>query len=138
MEKITIQDIDFSLNYEGYYWYSNRKKPVLVENEPITADIFTPMPFIVEGNLYCKNTNTSIAIKNIDGEYYIHRVNLSDFSLAQCHKQQYIAHDLPNITHIEMCEYWAESASEPLLAGMTTLVPAWSAFVGFTSSQPSN
>jgi CRISPR type III-associated protein (TIGR04423 family) len=138
MKKITIQDIDFNLNYEGYYWYSNKKKPVILHEQPISAATFTEIPFIVEGNFYCKSKNISINIKNIDGEYCIYRADLSDLPSTQCQKQQYIAHDLAGVSHFTMLEYWAESAPDPLLENMTTLVPAWSAFIGFTYSQQTN
>ena len=95
------------------------------------------MPFIIEGHLYCESKNVSITIKNIDGEYHIYAADLNGLESSQCHEQKYIAHDLAGISAFTMLEYWAASAPDPLLVGMTTLVPAWSAFKGFIYS-PSN
>ncbi len=129
MQRIDIDSINFHLNYQGYYWYSNKPKPQLVEK--ISKEIFTTLPFIVEGNLYCAEKNISISIKNIDGEYHIYQADLNGLAKDQKTVQEYIAHDLEGVKKIKMLHYWEESEPDELLANMTTLIPSWQAFAGF-------
>ncbi len=35
MTKIDIQKIDYSILYEGYYWYSDATKPTIIDNQTI-------------------------------------------------------------------------------------------------------
>jgi CRISPR type III-associated protein (TIGR04423 family) len=133
MKKIAKTDIPYELSYEGYYWYSNKTKPKVLRNERISPDIFTELPFIVEGNLYNSETQTSISIKCIDGEYQIFLAKLDNLPPSQVTEQQYIAHDLDGINKIILLEFWKESEQDPLLADMITLIPAWVAFKGFTN-----
>ena len=131
MKKISLEDIDYTLQYEGYYWYSNKQRPELVNQSIITKDIFKKLPFIVEGNLYCSSNQVSINIKNIDGAYVIYQCILADLPKNQYSLQEYIAHDLEGVSKIKMLQYWKEGEADDLLAGMTTLIPAWQAFQGF-------
>jgi CRISPR type III-associated protein (TIGR04423 family) len=131
MKKIDINDINFDLKYEGYYWYSNQQKPELVLNQTITKDIFTILPFVVEGNLYSKEKGISINIKNIDGEYKVFQADVKDLSDEQITRNEYLAHDLAGIDKIKMIHFWEESKEDALLENMKTLIPAWQAFVGF-------
>lgn len=131
MKKISINDINFDLDYEGYYWYSNQSKPELVQHQKISKDIFTELPFIVEGNFFAKNEELSISIKFIDGKYYIYQADLSGLQDAETTRNEFIAHDLEGIDKIKMVQVWEESPEDPLLENMKTLKPAWQAFVGF-------
>ena len=131
MKKIEINDINFDLEYEGYYWYSNEPKPEIVLNQKVSKDIFKILPFIVEGNLYCKNKDISINIKNIDGEYKIFQADVSNLHENQVTENEYLAHDLAGIDKIKMIHFWKESKEDALLENMKTLIPAWQAFVGF-------
>ena len=131
MTKINFNDINFSLSYEGYFWYSNATKPEVFLGAILSKEKFTNMPFIIEGNLYCKLTNLSISIKHVDGEYLVHSVILNNLPDRQWEEEDYIAHDLDGISKIRMLQYWEEGEPDELLAGMTTLIPAWQAFKGF-------
>jgi len=131
MKKIDINDINFDLEYEGFYWYSNQQKPVLVLNQKITKGIFTTLPFIVEGNLYSEEKNISISIKNIDGAYKVFQADVKDWLDEQITRNEYLAHDLVGINKIKMIHFWEESKEDALLENMKTLIPAWQAFVGF-------
>ena len=130
MKRITVDEIDYSLQYEGYYWYSNEQKPVTIKGATITRAIFKQLPFIIEGNLYCSVNGASINIKNVDGGYQIYQADLNNLPVRQCAEQEYIAHYLDGVSKIKMLQYWAEGAPDELLAGMTTLIPAWQAFKG--------
>lgn len=129
MQRIDIDDINFDLNYEGYYWYSNKSKPEIAER--ISKEIFTKLPFIVEGNFYCAEREISISIKNIDGEYRVYQASLNGLPIKQKSVQDYIAHDLKGIKKIKIVQFWEESGPDELLENMTTLVPSWQAFAGF-------
>lgn len=129
MKKINIDDIDFNLDYEGYIWYSNDRKPKV--NPKITKEDFKILPFIIEGNLYCKDKNISISIKNYDGKYHVYQVELNNFSKDQFTEQQYLSHGLNGVSKLKMLHYWKESEPDELLAGMKTLLPSWQAFAGF-------
>ena len=94
MKKIEIQQIPFHLTFEGYYWYSNASKPCVLDDETISASIFTQLPFIIEGNLYNKENQISINIKNIDGQYLITQADLMGLDEANLTLQTYIPHDL--------------------------------------------
>lgn len=129
MRRINIEEIDFNLNYEGYLWYSNDKKPV--QRTSISKDDFRLLPFIIEGNLFSKEKGISISITYRDGEYFIYSVDLKNLKEDQITNQEFIAHDLVGIEKIKMLQYWEESEPDELLAGMKTLTPSWRAFTGF-------
>lgn len=131
MKRINIEDIDFSLNYEGYLWYSNAKKPE--QRTSISKEDFKALPFIIEGNLYAKTNGKeiSISITYRDGDYFIYSADLKGLKEDQITNQEFIAHDLEGIGKIKMLQYWEESESDELLAGMKTLTPSWRAFAGF-------
>jgi CRISPR type III-associated protein (TIGR04423 family) len=134
MKKINISDIDFSINYQGYYWYSNSKHPIVILNDKISEQVFSTLPFIVEANFYSKESSISISIKNIDGIYFFHQVDFSNAIKNQCTVDEYLVHDLEGISKIKMLQYWEESEQEELLENMSTLVPSWIAFIGFVKN----
>lgn len=129
MRNINIDDIDFDLTYEGYIWYSNKTCPE--KKTKFYRSLFTDLPFIIEGNLYSRENEISISIKNIDGQYLVKQWDLKDLPKDQITKQTFIAHNLDGENKIEMIQFWEESAEDNLLEGMKTLIPSWRAFVGF-------
>ena len=138
MKKITIEQISFGLTYEGYYWLSDAKKPIVLNNKTVSKDIFAQLPFIIEGNFYSDaDGGVSINIKNIDGQYLITQVSFKDLITENLSDvQEYLPHDLENqgIKKIKLVQYWHESEADDLLAGMKTLIPAWLAFKGFVKN----
>ena len=131
MTKIDIQKIDYSILYEGYYWYSDATKPTIIDNQTINIDIFKKLPFIIEGNLYAKKENISINIKCIDGEYKVFIFDLNNLPNDQYSEEHYLAHDIKGVSKIKMIQYWEESEPDSLLEDMQTLIPSWQAFKGF-------
>jgi CRISPR type III-associated protein (TIGR04423 family) len=136
MTPIQINDIDYSLQYEGYVWYSGERKPELID-ELFNASYFDPAArdrsdslFIVEGNLYAAEKQRSISIRFIDGAYQIHQADLAGIPEEQRTDQRYRSHRLDGIQQVKMMQYWAPTP-DTLLEGMETLMPAWTAFVGF-------
>ena len=112
-------------NFEGYYWFSNKPKPEIIRNEKIDKNKFTQLPFVVEANFYSKETETSVQVKNIDGEYHIAIIDLTDCDTVP---QVYIGHDIGY--DFQVVEAWEEK-EDKFLEGMKTKVPAWTAFKGF-------
>lgn len=128
MEIISVEKINFDLEYEGYIWYSNQSLPE--QRNKISKSDFTDLPFIVEGNLYSKKDEISINIKNIDGEYFITQGILKNLPDDQITRQEFLAHKLDGIKQIKMIQFWKEDEDE-LCEGMKTLKPSWQAFQGF-------
>lgn len=138
MQPINIDEIDYTVEYEGYLWYSGGSYPELI-NGQVDKSYFYPLArnvpsslFIIEGNLYAHDLKRSIAIRNVDGQYLIHQADLATINPAQLTSQRYKSHRLGSIKAVEMVQYWDEVKDEDnLLEGMKTLVPAWTAFAGF-------
>ena len=125
-KKINIEEIP-SGNFEGYYWFSDSPKPEIIKSEEIDKSIFTKLPFVIEANFYCCDTEISIQIKNIDGTYHVAQVDVSE-----CDTKTYIGHDIGS--DFLVVEAWEDSEKDPLLENMTTKIPTWMAFKGFVKS----
>ena len=118
-------------SFEGYYWYSDKSKPVLVEDSPIDPSWFTELPFVIEANFYDKKQQISIQIRNIDGYYHMAKIDLSSVPKEALDTQWYIAHDLEGKEGYLMIEAWEEE-NDPLLDEMPVYQPSWAAFAGFS------
>ena len=129
---ISIEEIPKDILFEGYYWYSNEQKPrVILSPSIIQYDWFTDLPFVVEANFYSPKAQLSIQVKNMDGEYAVAKMDLSQLHEIEHDKVTYIGHDLESKSYV-MIEAWIPQADE-LLEGMESLIPAWSAFAGFVN-----
>lgn len=131
-QSITIAEIPADMAFEGYLWYSHEQKPRMQRNKHFTLDQAGELPFIVEGNLWSEENAISIQIRHVDGHYLVQRFNLAgiaDDPLID--EMTYLAHDLEGVKAFRVAEAWEESEPDSLLEGMTTLVPAWTAFTGF-------
>lgn len=134
MKPITIDEIDYTVLYEGYVWYSGQQRPEVIDGL-FDKSYFEPLArneslFIIEGNLYAPALKRSISIRFVDGQYLIHQADLADIDPERLTPQRYKSHRLKNIQFVKMMQYWNEVEDE-LLEGMKTLVPTWTAFVGF-------
>ncbi|PZX48287.1 TIGR04423 family type III CRISPR-associated protein [Algoriphagus chordae] len=133
MKKIQVSDINFSLEYEGYIWYSNVQNPIYIDSSrPIAKEDFTDMPFIVEGYLYNNSENgKSIKIKFIDGVYQIYSVELQGIADEQCSRVEFVIKN--DKRKLKAVQFWEES-QDSACDGMPVLKPSWIAFEGFQSS----
>lgn len=123
---ITLQEIP-DITWEGYYWYSSESKPMLIENEKISKELFTAMPFVVEANFYNRELAQSVQVKNIDGIYVVSLIDLKDFNGEE---RTYMGHDIgSNFIIVE----GVQTEQDPLLENMDVKVPVWHAFKGFVS-----
>jgi CRISPR type III-associated protein (TIGR04423 family) len=134
---ITLADIPVDVVFDGYFWVSNDKKPKTMRAERVDMTLFQKLPFVVEGNLWSEERSLSIQIRNVDGEYLINQFDLSNSDPDQdklLDEKEYLAHDLDGVGKFRVVEAWKEHRDE-MLAGMVTLVPAWTAFKGFVNDK---
>lgn len=125
--------------YDGWYWRSHETKPVRLYNEPFRPNLLTPLPFIVEAQLYNKALGHSISIRNIDGAYQIIRYDLKSIREDNFYKlveRQLLGHRLAEDNekqpYLKVIDIWTETADENCTGiTMTTLVPLCSVFAGF-------
>lgn len=136
--KITLEEIPTNINYEGYLWWSDKQKPDVYNNQPIVSQSEKPIwpgpvtnPFIIEGNLWDKATETSYLIRFIDGEYWVYKFELKGISKDLITEHKYLPNRMPeNIKKLKFKEVWKEQTDE-LCNNFNVLKPAFIAFVGF-------
>jgi CRISPR type III-associated protein (TIGR04423 family) len=131
--KISTDEIPTDVLFEGYYWYSNASKPVILNGESLDSlSIFNDLPFVVEANFYSKQEKMSIQVKNIDGTYHIAKIDLNLPNDFVKEENFYIPHDIKitGMQKYKMVEAW-EEVEDDLMEGMKVLVPSWTAFSGF-------
>lgn len=132
---ITLADISVDVAFDGYLWLSNATKPMTMKSERVDMTLFQKLPFVVEGNLWSDKLSLSIQIRNVDGEYFVHQFDLSGSEKDELlDEKEYLAHDLEGVGKYRVVEAWKEHRDE-MLAGMATLVPAWTAFKGFVNDK---
>ncbi len=133
-QSIQLRDIPGDIRFEGYYWYSNSRTPVVLQTATqIEHSWFSDLPFVVEANFFAPAERISIQVRNIDGKYVVARIDLNNLD-SECHvASSYIGHHLQGLS-FEVVEAWTPVADE-LLENMETLVPAWTAFAGFSTKK---
>ncbi len=90
-------------------------------------------PFVVEAQLYCKDENVSVSIKNVDGKYIVKRYNLTELDKEQdiaCNPQDYLPNRMENVEKIQLVQYWRAEPDE-LCENIKSLQPAELVFKGF-------
>lgn len=119
-------------NYEGYIWMSDSKTPVIIDKEWECEVDDCDNPFIIEGQLYNRDTGKSISIRHIDGRYYVGEgvVAESDYHDPNVDVAEYIPHRMPGIRALRFLQYWTPEPDN-LCEGLNTLVPSIRLFAGF-------
>ncbi len=136
-EIIQISNIDFSLNYTGYIWLSDKQKPEVFESQKVESNLFGELPFVVEGQLYHPESQTSLAVKYVDGKYLITQYKLKAIPNEQLTRDlSFLAkrmqrRDGTKIEKLLMVQFWELAEGTALTEGMPELQPAWMAFTGF-------
>lgn len=139
MEKLSmnnINDIDFTLTYEGYLWMSDKQHPKVFHPESqVDSTLFTKKnPFVVEGYLFNKQTGLSLNIKYIDGQYHIYRniVETSDLNSKDVDSVYYLTQRIGILdkSWAVFLRYWNEKADSSCL-GMNVLEIEKEVFIGF-------
>ena len=135
-----INDIDFTLTYEGYLWMSNEQHPEVFHPESqVDSTLFTKKnPFVVEGYLFNKQTGLSLSIKYIDGQYHIYSniVKKSDLNSKDVDSVCYLTQrkDIPGRIWAVFLRYWNEKADSSCL-GMNVLEVEKEVFIGFKKEE---
>lgn len=99
--------------YEGYLWYSDQNKPRILNDEPFNTNSLNELvnPFVVEGQLWCKEKRESVSIKYIDGKYVTTKYVVPEEDLKKDKsylftKKKYIPHRLKGVKRIVFLQYW--------------------------------
>ncbi|BDD02060.1 hypothetical protein PEPS_43400 (plasmid) [Persicobacter psychrovividus] len=128
ISKLTTENIPQG-NYEGYLWYADATKPVIIEGD-FTPDQLTDFPFVVEGFLFDEKAQKSISIKHINGQYFV-----TAFDLNKADKDTVLQDRTygGNGVHfnIKVKELWMPKVDKVAMAGMKTLQPVAQIFCGF-------
>ncbi len=133
--KITLEEIPTNINYEGYLWWSDKSETEMyLGDKPIDLPKEVTNPFIIEGNLWDKTTETSYLIRFIDGEYWVYRFELKGISDKRITPHKYLPNRMPGIDKLKFKEVWEEQP-DPLCNGFEVLKPAYIAFVGFEKQE---
>jgi len=93
--------------YEGYLWPSDEETPKVFNQEmPDFSQWKTVNPFIIEGWLYDKNSNTSILIRH-SGKYHITSYSLNDRPEgSQLESVNYLPHRLDGVKEVYFKQLW--------------------------------
>ncbi len=120
--------------YEGYVWMSNQSQPTLVESELYSCELNPAAnPFIVEAQLYCRESDVSVSVRYNDGRYYAYSYE-NAASAGEGTTATYIAHRMGS--HDKLCfrQMWNECA-DVNCDGMMVLQPTQFVFVGFETKE---
>lgn len=121
---------------EGYLWWSDQQKPKIYDGN--TLDICldeTKNPFVVEGQLYDKETKESYSIKYVDGLYLINIYKVTDEDLVNSVNETKCY--LPNRMGdrwLKFLRYWEEKEDENCI-DMPVLTFTKNVFIGFKEKE---
>ena len=97
-------------NYQGYLWYSDEKCPQVLDGKSgwgIEIDE-TTNPFIVEGQLWDEQSQTSVSIKYVDGQYMKKETTLpGDYDLVE-----YVPRRMPAVAKLVFARCWRKTKDE--------------------------
>ena len=122
-----------NLNYEGYLWMSNGDTPIedLVSIREKLNDK-NLNPFIVEGLLFCKATNTSIMIRHT-GKYNISKFDLEKIEVSYeltAEKSYFSNNKISAGKKLKFRQLW-ENEKDENCASMEVLTLKATVFTGF-------
>lgn len=135
-----INDIYFTLTYEGYLWMSDEQHPKVFHPESqIDPALFTKKnPFVVEGYLFNKQSGLSLSIKYIDGQYHIYRniIQDTDLNSKDVDTVYYLTQRMKTSGKewAKFLRYWKEKTDSSCL-GMNVLEVEKEVFIGFKKKE---
>lgn len=117
--------------YEGYLWRSDSPTPEVIDGSAETEItlIDEDNPFVVEGQLWDKVQNRSIAIRYAGGHYCIAETTVTPEQFQEptvC----YIAHRMAGIKGLKFLRIWTEQNSK-YCEDMPVMTLQNTVFVGF-------
>lgn len=130
METINIK------NCEGYLWWSDQQVPQVFQNEALDISLDeNKNPFVVEGQLYDKESQKSYSIKYVDGQYLINRfkVEEQDFVSPDNELKNFLSNRMDG-RWLKFLRYWEEKEDGNCL-GMPVLTFTKNVFVGFKEKE---
>ena len=125
--------------YQGYLWYSDEKKPTVLNHEDFEITLDEKInPFVIEGHLF--DGKQSISIKYVDGKYIVKKYVLDGLPKEDCTEQSFLANRMGDIKVLKFRQYWRErreqrEQKDDLCEGMPVLQPAELVFVGFNDKE---
>lgn len=128
----TLVDIP-SGKYEGYYWLSDSKEPIMVDDKNLfDSSIFQVNPFVIEAMLWDEDAKRSIMVTHT-GKYNIFEYGINDIKKiegAQLEQKEYLAHKMKDKTHVIFNQLWLPE-NDDLCEGMMVLKMKAQIFIGF-------
>lgn len=121
---------------EGYLWWSDQQEPKVCQDEPIDICLDeTKNPFVVEGQLYDKETKESYSIKYVDGQYLINIYKVTDEDLVNSVNETkcYLSNRMGD-RWLRFLRYWEEKEDENCM-GMPVLTFTKNVFIGFKEKE---
>ncbi len=130
MKQITIDQIDYSAKWTGYYWMSDKDRPTVLENALLDRTVLEPgVPFVIEAQL--TSGSCSLSIRNVDGRCMIISYDAADLNDPNSKDETFISLRMGNLK-LRFKRRWQEMPDvDNLCAGMPSLQPAGLMFVGF-------
>lgn len=121
---------------EGYLWWSDQQEPKVCQDEAIDLCLDeTKNPFVVEGQLYDKETKESYSIKYVDGQYLINIYKVTDEYLVNSVNEIkcYLSNRMGD-RWLRFLRYWEEKEDENCM-GMPVLTFTKNVFIGFKEKE---
>lgn len=117
--------------YDGYIWYSDKAEPKVLCNEEFELEIDErENPFIIEGQLYDRENNSSVSLRYVDGRYIFVPYNLNAIEGEQTIEVLFPRSKKFDGKKLKFVQYWRPEA-DPLCEAMMVLQPKEYVFVGF-------
>ena len=92
--------------YSGYIWMSDKKNPVVLNNEEFDFSVIGINPFIMEALLYCEEENISLTIRHT-GKYHINEIDLNNLPKgAELEDVEYLPHRLNGVDKVCFKQLW--------------------------------
>lgn len=99
----------------GYRWLSDAQRPICWSKPmPLNKDFFGTLPFVVEANFWCEESEQSVLINYLDGRYQVTICDLRKAKASECklETQIYYGHRLVDddrnseSLNVRIVEYW--------------------------------
>lgn len=119
--------------FTGYYWMSNKDKPVMLFEETFPKEkiLASINPFCVEALLYSKEKGISIHIQHT-GQYQVTAFDHQELDKVETVLKEYIPHKLEQVKKVIFKQVWEEAPMEvDESTSFPTLKPSALIFSGF-------
>lgn len=122
--------------YNGYYWMSDRKEPIVLHEEYFDQELDPKLnPFVIEAQLF--DGKTSYSLKYVDGQYIVVETDLTAYDLndGTFTEQVFLGNRMGNgNVWLKFYQQWVEK-EDKLCENMKVLVPGKLIFAGFVGKE---